>query len=523
MLKAVKKLGLSLIVVTAAAVTTAGGLNSAIAQPARLVVELVGDQQANLARSVGVTTQSTVSDENAVSASEFDQALVASPLEPREQVDAIRPAPDTDDVDDEEAQIELAETFSPSETTVPRVSETTAVAAPATTVAPLRQPAPVRESPTTTTTAVRRSTSTPTTSQAPASRPSRTASTTTPPTTVKPATPTTSVVASQPDRSASVAVVATSGAVNGAGFSDTPIETALSTAQPGTVFEFAPGSHDLLMVKNASGVVITAANPNDPPRFTSNDYTRGAGIEISASNDISISHIMVRRALWGVRVEGSHGIELDGLDISDIGQEGIRVTEQSSDVTIKNSRIFDTGNRPGTHESGDPYSLFGEGIYLGTGRGDHDAVSDVRIINNHISGTSTEAIDVKVPVVDVVIRDNIITDIRTDTSGAIVVHVENDFSAADAGIVIRNNSISNISTSSSYRDGVAIVLGSSAEVTGNSISSTQHHGIRVEDSGPQGGQIVVEVENNHFSSIGLDPVWQAAEKATVRMAGNSGS
>lgn len=520
MLKAVKKLGLSLIVVTAAAVTTAGGLSSAIAQPARLVVELVGDQQANLARSVGVTTQSTVSDENAVSASEFDQALVASPLEPGEQVDAIRPAPDTDD---EEAQIELAETFSPSETTVPRVSETTAAAAPATTVAPLRQPAPVRESPTTTTTAVRRSTGTPTTSQAPASRPSRTASTTTPPTTVKPATPTASVVASQPDSSASVAAVATSGAVNGAGFSDTPIETALSTAQPGTVFEFAPGSHDLLMVKNASGVVITAANPNDPPRFTSNDYTRGAGIEISASNDISISHIMVRRALWGVRVEGSHGIELDGLDISDIGQEGIRVTEQSSDVTIKNSRIFDTGNRPGTHESGDPYSLFGEGIYLGTGRGDHDAVSDVRIINNHISGTSTEAIDVKVPVVDVVIRDNIITDIRTDTSGAIVVHVENDFSAADAGIVIRNNSISNISTSSPYRDGVAIVLGSSAEVTGNSISSTEHHGIRVEDSGPQGGQIVVEVENNHFSSIGLDPVWQAADKATVRMAGNSGS
>ena len=86
MLKAVKKLGLSLIVVTAAAVTTAGGLSSAIAQPARLVVELVGDQQANLARSVGVTTQSTVSDENAVSASEFDQALVASPLEPGEQV-----------------------------------------------------------------------------------------------------------------------------------------------------------------------------------------------------------------------------------------------------------------------------------------------------------------------------------------------------------------------------------------------------------------------------------------------------
>ena len=121
------------------------------------------------------------------------------------------------------------------------------------------------------------------------------------------------------------------------------------------------------------------------------------------------------------------------------------------------------------------------------------------------------------------IRDNIITDIRTDTSGAIVVHVENDFSAADAGIVIRNNSISNISTSSRYQDGVAIVLGSSAEVTGNSISSTQHHGIRVEDSGPQGGQIVVEVENNHFSSIGLDPVWQAADKATVRMAGNSGS
>ena len=320
-----------------------------------------------------------------------------------------------------------------------------------------------------------------------------------------------------------MAVVSTSGTVNGAGFSNTTLATALRSAPRGTVFEFTPGTHPLLTLENATGLTITASDPSNPPQFSSGDYTRGAGIEISSSNDISVSHIMVRKSLWGVRVEASHNIKIDSIDISDLGQEGIRVVERSSNVIIENSRISDTGNRPGFHSSGDPYSLFGEGIYLGTGRGDGDKVSDVRIINNHISGTSTEAIDVKVPVTDVEIRNNTISNIRTDTSGAIVVHAEDDFSAADANIVISDNAISNVSTSSPYRDGVAIVLGSSATVTGNVIDNTQHHGIRIEDSGPHGGNIVVDIRDNNFSSIGLDPVWQASDKATVRMSGNSGA
>ena len=128
----------------------------------------------------------------------------------------------------------------------------------------------------------------------------------------------------------------------------------------------------------------------------------------------------------------------------------------------------------------------------------------------------------KVPVSDVEIRNNTITDIHTDTSGAIVVHVESGFSAADANIVISGNQISNVTTGSNYRDGVAIVLGSSAVVSGNTITGMQHFGVRIEDAGPQGGNIVATIEDNSFESIGIEPVWQASNQATVRLSGNSG-
>ena len=316
--------------------------------------------------------------------------------------------------------------------------------------------------------------------------------------------------------------MSTNGVVNGAGFNNTPIASALSSARSGTVFAFSPGTHRPLHLSNVDGITITAAVESDPPTFSSGSYSSQAGIEISSSSNVSISHAKVRHSLWGVRVENSNAVTIAFVDVSDVGQEGIRVTEKSRDVTIKDSRVSDTGNRSGVAPDGQPYATFGEGIYLGTGRGDADDVSNVRILRNHISGTRTEAIDVKVPVSDVEIRNNTITDIHTDTSGAIVVHVESGFSAADANIVISGNQISNVTTGSNYRDGVAIVLGSSAVVSGNTITGMQHFGVRIEDSGPQGGNIVATIEDNSFESIGIEPVWQASNQATVRLSGNSG-
>jgi len=288
------------------------------------------------------------------------------------------------------------------------------------------------------------------------------------------------------------------GVANGGGFSNTPVNDAIARAKPGARFEFAGGNHGTIKVSGARGaqgnpIVLTAADSGNRPTFTDNSYTGRAGIELSGSSNVTISNINIRKVMWGIRLEGSSGILIDNVRVEDIGQEGIRVMQRSSYVTIQNSTIKTTGRRTGTAPDGQSYSLFGEGIYLGTGKDSSDEVHHITIKNNDISNTKTEAIDVKQPVHNVTITGNTIHDIRTGTSGAVVVHIEKDYSASNPNIKVSYNTIKNISTNSGFRDGVGIVVGSSAEVIGNNISNTQHYAIRVEDEGSQGNRITVNI------------------------------
>jgi hypothetical protein len=230
----------------------------------------------------------------------------------------------------------------------------------------------------------------------------------------------------------------------------------------------------------------------------------------------------MRRTLWGVVIEESSGVRLTQLDVRDIGQEGIRVARQSSWVTIENTVINGTGNRTGIAPDGQPYATFGEGIYLGTGSTEADAVHHVTIVGNDISNTGTEAIDVKAPVANVTIRGNRIHDINTFTSGAIVVHLTNDHSSTNPGILIAGNEIFNITTRTSWQDGNAIVLGSAADIRNNTFRNLQHYGIRVEDGGSQGANITARISANTFSQVGNSAVWSVAGNATVELSGNSG-
>ena len=495
-----------LLVVVAAVATTAGGFAATIAQPARLAVDSIGD---GVARSLG----------SAAAERSLGARAVSEPSQSLELVDDAVVAPLLSPAS---ARSDADVTETPIEALPEAPASTDDVSAPSD--APDSEPAPAQTVVQQAASSDDSSTAESANAESEPARPPEPAQEDVEPNVQRPSTATTVV---EPQVSVEgdelVAAVSTSGTVTGAGFVNTPIAQALSSSRPGTVFEFAAGRHDALIVEQVRDITITAADPNEPPLFTSDNYARAAGIEISSSSGVKISNVVIRRSLWGIRVQDSTAVEIDAVNVSDVGQEGIRIAERSSNVVIRDSRISDTGNRPGSDSSGRWYSHFGEGIYVGTGRGDSDMVSNVRIIGNHISATTAEAIDIKVPVSDVEIRSNTISDVRTAASGAIVVHAEDGFSAANANIEIKDNRISNISTTSSHRDGVAIVVGSSAEVTGNSISGTQHYGIRVEDSGPQGNNITVAIRDNDFASIGLDPIWQASDKATVTMSGNSGA
>jgi len=320
--------------------------------------------------------------------------------------------------------------------------------------------------------------------------------------------------------------VSTSGRASGGGFSNTPIDTALRQADPGTIFAFASGQHDTVELDNVNGtssrpIVLAAADPSNPPVFSSGRYDQGAGVLVENSSHVVLRDLATRKTLWGIRVAGSDNVDIEGANINDVGQEGIRVTQRSSHVSITGSTIQNTGQRPGTHSSGDPYSLFGEGIYLGTGNDTSDEVHHIEVRNNRISQTTSEAIDVKQPVHNVTVANNTISNIRTATSGAIAVHVQKNWSASNPNIVISGNNISNVTTTSPYRDGNAILVGSSATITGNTISNAQHYGIRIDDAGSQGGNIRAEIRNNSIRSSGVDGIWTSGSKATLIESGNT--
>lgn len=324
-----------------------------------------------------------------------------------------------------------------------------------------------------------------------------------------------------------VVQVSTNGRANGSGFNNTPIRDALSRAKAGTEFQFAPGEHKTIKVSDLRGepgnpITITAADDNNRPTFTDHSYSGRAGIELIGARNVTISKVDVGNAMWGIRIKGSSGITIDDVVIDDIGQEGIRVLQGSSHVTISTSTITNTGRRPGEDDRGKPYSLFGEGIYLGTGSDPSDEVHHITIDRNEISRTTAEAIDIKRPVRDVAITNNTIRDIRTASSGAIAIHVVKDYSASNPNIAVNFNTISNVSTSSRHRDGVGIVVGSSADVIGNQISNTKHYAIRIDDGGPQGHRMTVNVRDNTFSDSGIRGLFQSSRKAKVNASNNRG-
>jgi hypothetical protein len=158
-------------------------------------------------------------------------------------------------------------------------------------------------------------------------------------------------------------------------------------------------------------------------------------------------------------------------DVADVGQEGIRVKGGSTNIHLESNTIADTGRRTDNGRAN------GEGIYIGTGSpGGVDDVRNVSIINNRILRTTDEAIDVKRPSSNIEIIGNTISDVVTNTSGAIVVHLNGD-QDGDPGIIIEQNVIRNVTKSSPHRDGNCIVSQVTVRIVNNVLDGCQHRGI----------------------------------------------
>ncbi len=275
----------------------------------------------------------------------------------------------------------------------------------------------------------------------------------------------------------SVVRVSTSGNDSNSGAAGSAVATldrALDLVAEGGTVEFEAGTYAPLRLIGVNDVTIRG---NGNVSFVGTGYTREAGILVQNSRDIDITGIAVRRALWGIYVAESHRVTLQNNNVSDVGQEAIRVKDASTDVVIDGNSISQTGRRSS--------SANGEGIYIGTGSpGGVDRVSNVSIINNQISNTTDEAIDIKDATTNIVIRGNTISNVTTRTTGAIVVHV-NGSTSSNPNVTIEQNVVSGVRRDSPFRDGNCIVTHVTTRIINNVLHNCEHRGIHLAGSSGQ--------------------------------------
>ena len=220
--------------------------------------------------------------------------------------------------------------------------------------------------------------------------------------------------------------------------------TAANRASAGDVVCINGGSYGGLTIDRRNGAVgrpIEFRSINGEAVFSHSSYSRGDGVEINDSSHVTLDGLAATNSLRGINVKGSDNIEVLGCRVWNIGQEGIHIGSQSSNVRVAGCDVSRTGNRPGVDTSQNlAYSVFGELVYVGTGSSGGDATNNVVIENNvlHDNGNATaEAVNVKSSTRNVTVRNNHIYNIDSWCEGAIRVN-------SSSGLVVTGNVIHDI-------------------------------------------------------------------------------
>lgn len=190
------------------------------------------------------------------------------------------------------------------------------------------------------------------------------------------------------------------------------LAAALSSATAGQTIRLNDGTYTGRFAATASGTVAQPITLTGSPRAVLTTGKTSAGYALHVTGDHwNISGLTVTRAAKGIVLDGSSYTVVDGVDVGSIGEEAVHLRTGSTHVTVRNSRIHDTGL---TNPS------YGEGIYVGSAKsnwasvmgssGTPDRSDDARILGNTISRTSAEGIDIKEGTTGGVVSGNTFTD-----------------------------------------------------------------------------------------------------------------
>ena len=136
----------------------------------------------------------------------------------------------------------------------------------------------------------------------------------------------------------------------------------------------------------------TAASPDSPCPTGGAGY----GLYLDGAAYWNLTGFTVDTAAKGIVMDAAPHVTIDGVEVRNIGDEGVHFRKGSADGLIENSYVHDTGqNQPD----------YGEGVYIGSAKSNWDcyagssgvdASDDVQVVGNRIGpNVAAEGLDIK--------------------------------------------------------------------------------------------------------------------------------
>jgi hypothetical protein len=174
------------------------------------------------------------------------------------------------------------------------------------------------------------------------------------------------------------------------------LRTALRDAVPGDVILLSAGTysgHFEITAKGTDRRPIYLCGSADST-LNGRNHLSGYTLHFEGAENWRLDGFTVRLGRKGVMVDNSSRIVLQNLTVADTGEEGVHLRDGSSHNVVRGLTIRKTGEQN---------EKFGEGIYVGSAKSNWCEISDCQpdrsddnqLVDNRISYTTAESIDVK--------------------------------------------------------------------------------------------------------------------------------
>jgi hypothetical protein len=174
------------------------------------------------------------------------------------------------------------------------------------------------------------------------------------------------------------------------------LDDALKAAKAGTVIQLADGTYQDTFTATASG---TAKKPiylcgGRGAVLDGGSVSGGYVMHLDHASYWRLSGFTVRNGQKGVMIDGATRVAVQGLLVEHIGDEAVHLRDNTTNSVVRGTTVRDTGNRK---------PKFGEGVYVGSAESNWCKYSNCQpdrsdgnfVLDNTISGVSSEAVDIK--------------------------------------------------------------------------------------------------------------------------------